>query len=140
MSFHRRAAFFLTFFVGAAIASSARAGEFGPTSRQTISISITIPPDVRVRPARQDTDDPIDGLCLATKRLPRYRIAFVDPKAPSGWDYAVPTTHLDRTSASPTCTPGQKAIDLTDLAGALIHAHQGGGSLAEPLTLLIIPD
>jgi hypothetical protein len=142
VSFHRRPPFFLTFLVGAAIASRAGAGEFGPTSRATISISITIPPDVRIRPARQDTDDPnpTDGLCLATERLPRYRIAFVDPKSPRERNYAVSPTHLDKNSASPTCKLGQTAIDLTHAAGALIQPRQDGGSLAEPLTLLIIPD
>ena len=102
----------------------AAAGELGPVSRGTVSISITIPPHVRVsRPAGATLSDS-HGLCLGGTGLGDYRVRVLDSAGSQLGQDALP-------GRSGGCAgPGATAI----VNAAASPAEAG------PVTLLIVPD
>jgi hypothetical protein len=107
----------------AAPLTGAAAGELGPTSRGTVSISITIPPHLSVLPSgRSDRDRP-PGLCMAANGTREYRVAIVGPSEFPGREDILP-------ARSGECAAATAAA----LAGTARTAAAG------PVTLLIVPD
>jgi hypothetical protein len=83
----------LTAFVAlTASAAAARAGELGPTSRDSVSISITIAPHVAVSRAPQGTDiaSPDDaGFCVETNGMHDYHVAVLGAAGPARQQAAI---------------------------------------------------
>ncbi|HET8720776.1 MAG TPA: hypothetical protein VFM24_02030 [Nitrospira sp.] len=103
------------------IGASAYAGELGPRSRDTISISVTIPPHVTVAPAAEvsaEGSTAPNALCIGAAGLRDYRLAIVDPAgfAEDGGVQFHPASCSDL---------GKQAAGLS-----------GSG----PITVLVIPD
>jgi len=124
----------------ACIPMSAEAGALGPTSRGTVSISITIAPHVVVseasRPAQVAPGDTAEALCIGSSGLTAYSatlLALID-----GRSEAIDLP-LVRKLPSDQHICGQEAGEgaAVHLDGRMVQAIRGS---AEPATLLIIPD
>ena len=120
-----------------AASSMASAGELGPTSRGTISISITIPPHVMVKPVslvNQDHPSSLSDLCVATNGLQDFHLMVVD--SASGQERAIP---------SPVqVAPGQGSCRGPGLGFQIVDewplTAKKMPDAASPLTLLVVPD
>lgn len=120
-----------------AASSMASAGELGPTSRGTISISITIPPHVMVKPVslvNQDHRSSLSDLCVATNGLQDFHLMVVD--SVSGQERAIP---------SPVqVAPGQGSCRGPGLGSQIVDERpltaRQMPDAAPPLTLLVVPD
>lgn len=123
-----------------AAATAANAGTLGPTSRGSVSISITIPPHVRIASAAPGaaTAGPAGALCLETNGIHDYHVAVLGSEGPA----------LERPAVSPAplfaAAPGGRAICGEGARMAVIDAAGGLSGSARspqaPVTLLIIPD
>jgi len=124
----------------ACIPMSAEAGALGPTSRGTVSISITIAPHVVVSEASRPTQiargGTAEALCIGSSGLTAYSailLARVDGHSEA---IDLPLVHK-LPSDQHIC--GQEAGEggAVHLDGRMVQAIRGS---AEPATLLIIPD
>jgi hypothetical protein len=121
---------------------SAEAGVFGPTSRDTISISVTIAPHVVVtevfRPLRAQVGDGSGSLCIASSGLIAYRatlLARIDGR-PETID--LPLTRKDTPSTDrQSCAQRAGTTATVNLDNQLVRGIRRSG---EPATLLIVPD
>jgi hypothetical protein len=102
--------------------ASASAGELGPISRASVSLSITVPPHVSIRPSSERQGKESMQLCIGATGLRYYRVAALDLES-------VRSTEV-RPSSSASCVP------------AAITAPADGPDSARggPVTLLIVPD
>lgn len=114
--------------------SGARAGEMGPTSRGSVSISITIPPHIVTGQAAVGADprtglSAANGLCIAAGGEHVYRVALLgagqEPTAT-----VEPSQILDLAKCAATGRSQAAAPD----AGEPARAGTG------PIALLVIPD
>jgi hypothetical protein len=127
---------FLTLALLGAASSVASAGELGPTSRETISISITIPPHVMVKPAKSGTDGAVSAgaWCVSSNGVAHYHVALLSHDGtqvgtmPSGLP-------LPRQAG---CGPA--ARELVPVSVQFSNAADGKELPGEPAMLLIVPE
>jgi hypothetical protein len=124
MTFSIRARYALALAWLLAPSAPAAAGDLGPTSRGTVSISITIPPHVRVsRPAGSAPSD-LRGLCVDGIGLGEYRVRILNAAGSQlGQDML------------PGRLGGCASLGATAIANAAVGPAESG-----PMTLLIVPD
>jgi hypothetical protein len=107
-----------------AVAAPAGAGEPGPTSSGTLSISITIPPHFRTRigsspqPGRDSAGE--TGICLATQAALSYHVALVASGGPG------PAPDRGIAASAGHCL--------------LVPAGPDRGTASGPVLLLVVPD
>jgi hypothetical protein len=102
--------------------AGAAAGEPGPISKGTVSISITIPPHVLVRASAEGDPADLPDPCIGGLR--DYRLAILDPAG------------SPREGAIPPGRPGE----CLSLSAAALASHVADSGAHGPLTLLIIPN
>lgn len=126
----------------AGISTSAEAGILGPTSRNTVSISVTVAPHVVVsevsRPTRLAAGDTATALCIGSRGLTAYRatlLARIDGRSEA---IDLPLVRKGQLSADrQSCGQDVGAGATVHLDSRLAQAIRGS---TEPATLLIIPD
>lgn len=111
--------------------SAAAAGEFGPTSRGTVSISITIPPHVVISSAPTTANSGnTEGLCVRANGIGSYHVVLV-PSAAS------PPVELQANPDADWCGAGAAAASSELLRdGSAVRARL----FSRPVTLLVTPD
>ena len=124
----------------ACIPMSAEAGVLGPTSRGTVSISITIAPHVVVSEASRPTQialgDTAEALCIGSGGLTAYRATLL--ASIGGRSEAIDLPPVRKLPSDQyICRQEAGAGAAVHLDGRMVQAIRGS---AEPATLLIIPD
>ena len=141
MNYYRHATAVLTIVGLTGTAAKATADEGGPTSRDSISISISIPPHFEMNPAGSSTHQgrvaKSDLLCIEGNGAKNYHVAVVGPEGLPDRSNTLRQSRLIPIAIDPaTCGPGT--------AAAAIHfanwLSTSPGSARAPVTLLIIPD
>ena len=125
--------------LGAALIS-APASAVGPTSRSTISITITVPPHIVLSRADSVTDSALDArvedFCIGASGLASYHVALAPSHgglAPVGL-----RTHSGQQAGDPQlCGRDPGPGSVLHLDKAMVQTITGS---AGPATLLIIPD
>jgi hypothetical protein len=136
----RSARVVLTLFALAGTSVRATASALGPTSRGTVSISITIPPHVRVIPAQAGKSSNAHDFCLETNGLQGYHVALLGPAgSPQSFAFPAVSARSLETSSLAACVARRAANHVIglDLVHGLAAAASPGSA---PLTLLIVPD
>jgi hypothetical protein len=104
--------------------AGASAGELGPTSRDAVSISITIPPHVRVSRSAAADSPGAQALCVVGSGLGDYRVRILDASGSPG---------------GPDVDPGGPSgcgVGAAAAAARTVPADLAAG----PVTILIVPD
>jgi len=113
----------------AAVCAGARAGDLGPTSRESVAISITVPPHFTVQAASATTTSGLVPLCIGANAVQGYGIVIYDTEGrqiepvAATWIPAVAGRGCIGSSGN---RPRTKAVELPEPQGAL--------------TLLIVPN
>jgi hypothetical protein len=124
MTFSSRARYALALAWVLAPFAPAAAGDLGPVSRGTVSISVTIPPHVRVSGSVGAVPSDLHALCLGGTGLGDYRVRVLDSAGSQlGQDML------------PGLSGGCAGPGATAIANAAAGPPQSG-----PVTLLIVPD
>lgn len=118
------------FVVLAMVGSGASAGELGPTSRGTVSISITIAPHVEIGPSRAAASSG-DGFCLRPTGIRSFHLTVVPSGASSPATVPVP---LSADGGALCAAAGAARRLLTGASAAAASAPSGA------VTLLVTPD
>lgn len=117
----------------AAGSMAANAAQLGSTSRETVSISITIPPRVRVG-ISPVANPGSHGVCLKAIGLAtNYRIAF------SADDSESQLAAKAAVSETLSCEPGSNPLSPTD-AGLPAISQSAHSNSSRPMVVLIIPE
>ena len=114
------------------IATAAQGNELGATSRATLSISITVPPHLRVSQAPAKTGDLSPGtrqLCIATNGFSAFRVAVL------GAGEAV----QNGVTSQPTRPLGCDVLN-SGTGETILRLQSASAPAAAPMTLIIIPD
>jgi hypothetical protein len=130
----------LTTLALAGVSVGATAGALGSTSRGTVSISITVPPHVRVIPAQVPKSSNAHDLCLETNGLQGYHVALLGP-AGSSQSFASPPGNAAPLPTSNLAECGASGGSNHQIGLELVHGLAAAASPGSPpLTLLIVPD
>jgi len=128
-----RATQILTLGLFGAASFAASAGELGPTSRASVSISIRVPPHVMIKAAGADLS-PASPLCVTSNGFHHYHLALLDadgaPRNP------VPTAWSNAAMSGAEGGCGSFGTEL--VPGGSVPENAAGAQT--PVTLLIVPD
>lgn len=116
--------------------TAASAGELGATSRGSVSITITVPPHLRVE-AASDRSSSANALCITGNGFDHYHVALLETDGRPG-KIAIPS------ALSKALRPGEAYCGsiLTKLVpvGDSLADHAADRPGPGPLMLLIVPD
>jgi hypothetical protein len=111
---------------------AANVAQLGSTSRETVSISITVPPRIQVG-IFQGESWGSHGVCQATGLATNYRVAFSADDSESQIGAKAPV------SDTLSCEPGSNSVSPTPASPSAISQSTRSNS-SRPKVLLIIPE
>lgn len=111
--------------------TSASAAQMGPTSRDSVSISVTVPPHIIVAPAvaKLDGSSGAPKLCVGTNGFSQYHLVVVRHSGATEQEEALRAGESSEVSAC----PGAVAVAPRMIADSELSSRGA-------LTLLIVPD